>query len=326
MLRYIAGSLKPIRKRYTRRVLLRRSLFQERFGENGESYLSDQTGRNYIELYPCGHSRVVSLVGLMQNANPEIPEDKTTYVFSNNSRRRFYKKVMSLDCPQEKYLTFFATFTFPHEIRLTYDLNLNKYRLLLKRFYQELSRLGIDSVSKTEFTKKLYPHLHSILILRKETEYVKNYKVGDSDFFDIGKFRNTLINVWCDCVFRYVCNITDIFVVSKMRKASVSAEIIKDWGKTAYYLAKYTSKNDDYQNIIPPLWRGLRFTNKSIRNYPEIKGEIKKISISDDLFQKLALIYVQRVEAKYGKKAYKKSGFYLEDTLDLVGRYFQNSS
>jgi hypothetical protein len=312
--------------------------------------LSEQSygARNWVEFYASGATRVLSTRGLSGNPNLKLEDlNNETYMFSDTARRRFYRLLNSVDTTD--IYSFFATFTFSDAIPIGRDNNLclQSYRTLLKRFHQCLVRSEMSAISKTEFHRSGFPHLHSLIFLKKGviSFYEKNSITG-KDGLSLHHLRIYLSNLWVDCVDQYVYSLPllSIFEASylslwladsktvypvenkeksirlKMLQCNMACQIIKDYKKAVAYLSNYLSRKDkEYQNLIPYNFRGLRFTTKA-KGFLKFQDPVH-LMIPDDLYYKLGQIYVMRCKEKYGKDYVVKNGFYLDDIEKLLSTY-----
>lgn len=333
-----------------------------------QEFLKDDTTRCFIELYPCGHNRVIDLRDTPESLGCVPPKPKPTTSFTDNARRRYYRFLMSLHPDENKYICLFSVLTFPREINKHFNvlkkhqsfLDKKSYKLLIKRFYQQLNRIGIDVVTKTEFCKDRFPHIHLIMIGSEENEkfykkfcrpdnieIFKKYIVLDEMGvyrFSIRLFRVYIAKLWCDYTYRYVNDFSSLQVVDdngkkisvhcKFFKACFHTNIIQDWGKIVHYLANYVSKKDKtYQNTIPEGWEGLRFTNKAFRNYSDFGRKNK--TVENDIFvgyeiipitgyqcDKLQIYYSEDMKRKYQKKTGKEITVYKKNGF-FVQNLFQ---
>lgn len=296
---------------------------------------------DWIEFYPGGGHRIVSVRGLHGLPNCTPPADNKTHVFSNSARRRFFKHCMSLDFDGTGLLPLFCTLTFPREIQLEKHLTLARYKKLIKRFMQSLSRAGVDTVIKTEFTKDFYPHLHCIFIISRESEFFNSHISpagirGISRDFRLRDFQSWIFREWLDHLYRYIVIDTDIppldfwgFIREKMTVAFSGVDPVRtSYGRAIYYLAKYTTRNDNgklYQNILPTGWEGLRFTSKSHANFPWLKSTPRRVPIAPELFDVCRDLYVSRCRERYGLKSDQKikyvNGFWLDGVDDIIQAY-----
>jgi len=288
-----------------------------------ESYCNEY-GLYHVYCYPTGTCRFISTRGLNQGIR-EPPKIKKTWEFSGKARRRYFHFMLSLNVPSE-LIPFWVVFTFPREFRLNIDLRLDNYKLIIKRFFQRLSRMGIDTIAKTEFHKDFYPHLHCILIGSREVlkngEY--SFKNGNEDFFDYDRFGRMLSSEWISSCSAYGGLYANVLFAQKWFDHCCNLSPVEDWCSSASYLASYTSKNKTYQNIIPDGWHGLRFTNKSLRNYGDIlkSKPTYKYFITEDTFIVGYRKYEDNCKKQYGvlynERKFKKNGFWIKDAHGYI--------
>lgn len=282
-----------------------------------ENYFDD-FGLYHAYTYPTGTSRFISMAGLQQGVR-EPPKSKVTWEFSPKARRRYFHYLLSMYVPDE-LVPFWVVFTFPREFRLNIDLRIDNYKHIIKRFLQKMSREGIDCIGKTEFHRDLYPHYHCILIISREVLKSGSFafKNNDQIFLNYGRLSDWLSHLWIDSCATYGGLYANIFFAQKWHDHCCNLSPLDDWASSASYLASYTTKNKSYQNIIPDGWRGLRFTNKSLRNYSSILKSRPPVKyfIDENTFTVAYRRYEDECKKRYGReyneRKFKKNGFWLK--------------
>lgn len=335
-------------------------------------YSSSGKSLSRIELYQSGANRIIRKSTLpMSEIVPERSQNDIRE-FSHSTRRRYFYYINSLDLSEMKS-SFFITFTISSNLDeyLTKDGMKSAYESIFKK----LKKLEFDHVYKIEYTlgceyerefrrktgkscssncvqgekiceyhhqKKPIPHLH-LLVFSKNTYGFNN----DSDRIDKSRELSLL---WTDSVFDnngisiarfYTDGLNEVY--NHMSQVSCQLEIPQDLKKLIFYFADYTSKNKDYQNVIPEKYWGTRTWGKRASVYGKLRRDPVYIDISQDIFDEIYRCIVLQWKKEKAKKCaakrrkchkctgirkescnlYRKNGFYHPAPLLLLDGFLK---
>ena len=296
-----------------------------------------------IELYQSGANRIIGQNNLPQGDIIPQRSENDIKEFNHNTRRRYFYYINSIDMSQMNTV-WFATLsisTFLQDL-LTKD----NVKLMYKSIFKKLQNMGFDLVYKIEYTKAEMPHIHLLL-------YSKNHH-GWNNAGERIKIARQISHIWTDSVFDSLdLPVTDYYskdyqqCYKNMCVTSCELDKPDDLIKLIYYFANYTSKNKDYQNIIPEKFQGTRFWGRRRKNYGNLTNPPAIIPISREIFDNIYRIIHEswkenrkaRCKKRHNRECktcliekncilYKKNGFYhnninaLLNTLHRSGKLY----
>jgi len=289
-----------------------------------------------IEIYQSGANRIIG-----ESTTPKcdiIPqrEENDIKEFNHNTRRRYFYYINSLDLSEMKTVWF---------LTLSISTNIKEYlekdvvKSIYRSFFKKIQNSGFDFTYKIEYTLQEMPHLHILA-------YSKNLHGWNNDIERV-KIARQISSIWTDSVFDSIDFPIDQYFSSDIQKiyknmCTVSCELDKpdDLVRLTYYFANYTSKNKDYQNIVPEKYFGTRFWGRRRKNYGNITNPPQIIGITREIFDNIyRMIHEtwkekrkERCKKKYNLECrlcknvlncvlYKKNGFYhnnIESVISLL--------
>ncbi len=256
-----------------------------------------------IELYQSGANRIIRRSTLsFSEERPERHKDDIRE-FSHTTRRRYFYYVNSLDLSEMRTI-FFLTFTI--STHLGEYLTKAGMKAAYESIFKKLKKLEFDHVYKVEYTENEIPHLHLLI-------FSKNLHGFNFDHERIKKARD-FSAMWTDSIYDnhnlsvarfYIDDLDETY--NKMSVTSCELQIPQDLKKLIFYFADYTSKNKDYQNIIPEKFWGTRTWGKRSSVYGKLRVDPVYIDINQEIFDYFYhCICIQWKKEKAKKCAAKK--------------------
>lgn len=265
-----------------------------------------------IEIYASGANRILKAPDTALMPKAEIKRTDTVS-FSATARRRYMRYCNCLD------LTGMNVYIMTVTIQADIERLLTRGAVddLKKAFNKKLIRAGWDYVIKTEYTAKEVPHFH-YFIYGKGTLYA-----NDDERIEVARKIGAIFSRLVDYHIDSTYSLFDRASIDKhfadMCNNCVRLETPRNLKKAISYFATYTSKNKDYQNVLPRKYIGSRLWGYGRENYGDIRKEPVVIEINREIYNRLyaiALLRCPRLE----KIPFVLNGIYLEGIEEILGK------
>lgn len=273
-----------------------------------------------IEIYPSGANRIITSNLEGDQKDPPKRHKYDIVTFSDNARRRYWQYGNTLDLLG--YNTYVMVATIQNRFCEEYIFK-DDLKYIMKNFFKTIIRMGYDYLYKLEYHKNETPHIH-LLFYSKDKILFSNKK---DQMEKSSKFSKLFTDIVFSCpgYFNRDISLFDYQFVNKVRgdMSTVSCMYLDkpvSIQKTLSYYSTYTSKNKDYQNLIPKRFLGIKMWGRGRENYGRLNLPVHDIPITRGQFDFLYTIIRKKLNLDH-KYFLKRNGFFgkeLDSMIDFV--------